>query len=221
MEKTLNHDVIAFTTAVAEKIDHPASRWLHFGLTSSDIVDTALAVQMVQSAGILVADAKELRNVIARRAREHMLTPCIAAAEASDIAMRAASVLLVVAIAGGRARADEPHHHHHHHHHDAAVPATGTLVAPDSTVGKVFFLTGEGPSSVLQAFDQHTFLPLGWLAVPGVRGHAGSLIRWGIDGLAFRTDQDQLFLIRTDLVTASELAMDSPSYVVSLRLRMP
>jgi len=77
LEKTLNHDVIAFTTAVAEKIDHPASRWLHFGLTSSDIVDTALAVQMVQSAGILVADAKELRNVIARRAREHMLTPCI------------------------------------------------------------------------------------------------------------------------------------------------
>ena len=77
LEKTLNHDVIAFTTAVAEKIDHPASRWLHFGLTSSDIVDTALAVQMVQSAGILVADAKELRNAIARRAREHMLTPCI------------------------------------------------------------------------------------------------------------------------------------------------
>ena len=77
LEKTLNHDVIAFTSAVAEKIDHPASRWLHFGLTSSDIVDTALAVQMVQSAGILVADAKELRNAIARRAREHMLTPCI------------------------------------------------------------------------------------------------------------------------------------------------
>ena len=77
LEKTLNHDVIGFTTAVAEKIDHRASRWLHFGLTSSDIVDTAFAVQMVQSAGILVADAKELRNVVARRAKEHMLTPCI------------------------------------------------------------------------------------------------------------------------------------------------
>ena len=42
LEKTLNHDVIAFTTAVAEKVNHPASRWLHFGLTSSDVIDTAV-----------------------------------------------------------------------------------------------------------------------------------------------------------------------------------
>src|SRR6266853_5856223 len=46
LEKTLNHDVIAFTTNVAENIGAPASRWLHFGLTSSDIIDTAFAVQM-------------------------------------------------------------------------------------------------------------------------------------------------------------------------------
>jgi adenylosuccinate lyase len=77
LEKTLNHDVIGFTTAVAEKINHPASRWLHFGLTSSDIVDTAFAIQMVRSAEILVADVLELRRVIARRAKEHMFTPCI------------------------------------------------------------------------------------------------------------------------------------------------
>src|SRR5438552_7120544 len=77
LEQTLNHDVIGFTTAVAEKINHPASRWLHFGLTSSDIVDTALAVQLVRSADMLIADAKELRPIIARRAQEHMLTPCI------------------------------------------------------------------------------------------------------------------------------------------------
>jgi len=77
LEKTLNHDVIAFTTAVAEKINDRASRWLHFGLTSSDIVDTAFAVQIVQSADILIAGVKELRKVIARRAKEHMLTPCI------------------------------------------------------------------------------------------------------------------------------------------------
>jgi adenylosuccinate lyase len=42
LEKTLNHDVVAFTTNVSENIGPPASRWLHFGLTSSDIVDTAL-----------------------------------------------------------------------------------------------------------------------------------------------------------------------------------
>ena len=77
LEKTLNHDVVGFTTAVAERINHPASRWLHFGLTSSDIVDTAFAVQLVQSTDLLIPEVKELRKVIARRAKEHMLTPCI------------------------------------------------------------------------------------------------------------------------------------------------
>jgi adenylosuccinate lyase len=75
LEKTLNHDVIAFTTNVAENINDPASRWLHFGLTSSDIGDTAFAVQMVQSADILVADVQNLRKSIARRAIEHKFTP--------------------------------------------------------------------------------------------------------------------------------------------------
>ena len=77
LEKVLNHDVIGFTTAVAEKINHDASRWFHFGLTSSDIVDTAMAVQMKQSADILIADVKKLLPVIARRAKEHKFTPCI------------------------------------------------------------------------------------------------------------------------------------------------
>jgi adenylosuccinate lyase len=77
LEKTLNHDVIAFTTAVAEKINHRASRWLHFGLTSSDVGDTAFAVQMTRSADILIADVKQLRASIAKRAKEYMLTPCI------------------------------------------------------------------------------------------------------------------------------------------------
>src|SRR5579875_2243782 len=77
LEKTLNHDVIAFTTAVAEKINDRASRWLHFGLTSSDVVDTAFAVQLVQSADRLIDDTRQLLPVIARRAREFQLTPCI------------------------------------------------------------------------------------------------------------------------------------------------
>ncbi|MBN8245988.1 MAG: adenylosuccinate lyase, partial [Verrucomicrobia bacterium] len=77
LEKTLNHDVIGFTTAVARQIHDPASRWLHFGLTSSDIVDTAFAVQMVQSADLLIRDVDALLPVIARRAREHVRTPCI------------------------------------------------------------------------------------------------------------------------------------------------
>src|SRR5580698_4964546 len=64
LEKTLNHDVIGFTTAVAEKINDNASRWFHFGLTSSDVGDTCYAVQMTQSADLLIADAKSLMPVI-------------------------------------------------------------------------------------------------------------------------------------------------------------
>ena len=77
LERTLNHDVIGFTTAVAEKIDHKASRWLHFGLTSSDIVDTAFAVQMKQSAELLIKDVKRLRRSIAKQAKKHKFTACI------------------------------------------------------------------------------------------------------------------------------------------------
>src|SRR5437588_6713043 len=77
LEKTLNHDVIAFTTNVAENIGAPASRWLHFGLTSSDIGDTAFAVQMVQSANILIEDLKALLKVIGAKARKYQFTPMI------------------------------------------------------------------------------------------------------------------------------------------------
>ena len=77
LEKTLNHDVIGFTTAVAEKINDNASRWFHFGLTSSDVGDTCYGVQMVQSADILIADVKTVRIAIAKRAKEHQFTPCI------------------------------------------------------------------------------------------------------------------------------------------------
>ena len=77
LEKTLNHDVIAFTTNVSENIGKPASRWLHFGLTSSDIIDTAFAVQMNESLKVLITDVKKLRKVIGAKARKHMFTPMI------------------------------------------------------------------------------------------------------------------------------------------------
>ena len=77
LERVLNHDVIAFTTSIAEKINHKASRWLHFGLTSSDIVDTAFAVQMKQSADLLIQDVKNVRKAVAKQARKHKFTPCI------------------------------------------------------------------------------------------------------------------------------------------------
>jgi adenylosuccinate lyase len=77
LERTLNHDVVAFTTNAAENIGEPASRWLHFGLTSSDIGDTAFAVQMVQSADILIEDVKALRTIIAAKAKKYQFTPMI------------------------------------------------------------------------------------------------------------------------------------------------
>ncbi len=77
LEKVLNHDVIGFTTAVAEKIQHQASRWFHFGLTSSDVGDTCYAVQMTQSADLLLGDLKVVRKSVARQARRFKFTPCI------------------------------------------------------------------------------------------------------------------------------------------------
>src|SRR5437867_1276965 len=77
LERVLNHDVVAFTTNVAESIGAPSSRWLHYGLTSSDVVDTAFAVQMVASADILLTDLAALRRTIAAKARRHKFTPMI------------------------------------------------------------------------------------------------------------------------------------------------
>jgi adenylosuccinate lyase len=76
IERTTNHDGIAFLTNIAENVG-PASRHIHEGLTSSDVVDTALAVQMTQAADILIEDVKRLRVVIAAKAKKYKLTPMI------------------------------------------------------------------------------------------------------------------------------------------------
>ncbi len=77
LERSLKHDVIAFTTNVAENIGEPASRWLHFGLTSSDIIDTAFAVQMAASADLLLKDLEVLRRAVAEKALQFQFTPMI------------------------------------------------------------------------------------------------------------------------------------------------
>jgi len=76
IEKRTNHDVIAFLEDVATHVG-PASRWIHQGLTSSDLLDTTLAVQMNAACGILLDDLKHLREAIAKRAIEHKFTPMI------------------------------------------------------------------------------------------------------------------------------------------------
>ena len=69
IEKETKHDVIAFLTNVAESVG-PESRYIHLGITSSDILDTALAFQMKQSAGILLDDLRRLGSILGRRAKE-------------------------------------------------------------------------------------------------------------------------------------------------------
>ncbi len=76
IEKRTNHDVIAFLENVASFVG-PAARWVHQGLTSSDLLDTTLAVQMNQACEILLQDLIELREAIAKRAIEHKFTPMI------------------------------------------------------------------------------------------------------------------------------------------------
>ena len=76
IEKVTQHDVIAFTTAVAERVGGSA-RWLHFGLTSSDIIDTAQALQMREACDVILSDLAALRSAIQERAREHRKTPMI------------------------------------------------------------------------------------------------------------------------------------------------
>ena len=76
IEKTTQHDVIAFTTSVAEHAG-PSARWLHFGLTSSDVVDTAQAIQMVEACDLILKDMSALGEAIKARAMEHRRTPMI------------------------------------------------------------------------------------------------------------------------------------------------
>jgi adenylosuccinate lyase len=76
IEAVTKHDVIAFLTWAGEKLG-PEKRWLHQGMTSSDVLDTALAVQLKQATDILLRDVDILLEVLLRRAFEHKKTPTI------------------------------------------------------------------------------------------------------------------------------------------------
>jgi adenylosuccinate lyase len=76
IERRTHHDVIAFLENVASAVG-PAARWMHQGMTSSDVLDTTLAVQMAEASDILLKDLRELLEVVGRRAREFQWTPMI------------------------------------------------------------------------------------------------------------------------------------------------
>jgi adenylosuccinate lyase len=76
IEREVQHDVIAFVSNVAENIG-PEGRWVHWGLTSSDVVDTALALLMKEACGLILDDVRALADAVKKRAHEHKTTPMI------------------------------------------------------------------------------------------------------------------------------------------------
>ena len=76
LEKTVKHDVIAFLTNVGESVG-PDARWLHLGMTSSDVLDTCFSAQLAQSLDLILKDLDQLLPVLKRRAVEHKMTPMI------------------------------------------------------------------------------------------------------------------------------------------------
>jgi adenylosuccinate lyase len=76
IEREVQHDVIAFVSNVAENVG-PEGRWVHWGLTSSDVVDTALALLMKEACGLILDDVRALADVVKTRAFEHKHTPMI------------------------------------------------------------------------------------------------------------------------------------------------
>jgi adenylosuccinate lyase len=76
LERTTNHDVAAFVQAVAESVG-PAGRWIHFGMTSSDLLDTALALQLREAADLLLERLERLLAAVRDRALQHRDTVCV------------------------------------------------------------------------------------------------------------------------------------------------
>src|SRR4051795_12514927 len=76
IEQTTDHDVAAFVDAVAEHLG-PKGRWVHYGLTSSDVVDTALALQIRDAGELVVRGIERALAAVVRRAEEHRRTICI------------------------------------------------------------------------------------------------------------------------------------------------
>jgi adenylosuccinate lyase len=76
IEAEVHHDVIAFLTSVAERVG-PEGRWIHLGMTSYDVSDTALGVRLKEAGALLTGGVRTLRETIGRRAREHRRTVCV------------------------------------------------------------------------------------------------------------------------------------------------
>jgi len=97
-------------------------------------------------------------------------------------------------------------------------PVGSFAFVPDYSAQRVYFVTGSGSSATLQAFDQNTFSLVGSLPIPGVNGSPSSLVRWGSNGLAFRTSGNQIYFIQTSLIpsVAPQLMTDGTNHVLAI-----
>ena len=76
IESKVKHDVIAFLTSIAEQAGTKA-RYLHQGMTSSDVLDTSFNIQLAQSGKILLTDIEKILSILKKKAKKYKLTPCI------------------------------------------------------------------------------------------------------------------------------------------------
>lgn len=76
IELETRHDLVAFVRCLEENVG-PAGRWIHFGVTSYDVIDTALGMMLRDSCAVLIKSARKLRDTAAKLAKEHIHTPCI------------------------------------------------------------------------------------------------------------------------------------------------
>jgi adenylosuccinate lyase len=109
-ERVTDHDVAAFVDVVQEHVGMPAGAWFHHGLTSSDVVDTALSVTLVRAGDLLVEAAAALEGAIVARAREHRDTPMVGrthGVHAEPTTLGAKLALWVLQVRRDRARLDE------------------------------------------------------------------------------------------------------------------
>lgn len=130
-EKVLDHDVAAFVDVLSASAGQPAGRWIHYGLTSSDVLDTALAVQLRDVGTIVLAGAEQLTQALATLARAHVETLCVGRTHG----VHAEATTFGVKIAGFAAEAARNRDRLHRAFDQAAVGAlsgaVGTYSATD------------------------------------------------------------------------------------------
>jgi adenylosuccinate lyase len=160
-EKVTDHDTAAFVDILSESAG-PAGRWIHYGLTSSDVLDTGLALQLKRVAGLVLPDSRRLVDAFAARAREHVDTLCVGRTHG----IHAEPTTFGIKLAGFAFEADRNALRLQRAFHQAAVGAVSGAVGTYSATSPDFEarilarlgLEGEPVSTQVVARDRHAEL---------------------------------------------------------------